>query len=283
MLLAGELERHEYAVVGLPVVPAGAVEEFPADPITLSGWTWPRMIDCGVELVAAEFGHQPAPGLLVQPPADEFLHVLEPVLVDIAERQFPELLRREGVGVLLQDRLAPAVLVVRDVEPRGERGPSPSRWRVNGQELLRCQRARMYFTSPSTPAFSTKAIMLAGRRILVAEDEALLAIDLALSIQDALGQVVGPVATVAEALVLLENEVIEAAILDVHLTDRDIVPVAKALLANGAAVIFHTASEIPGEIIATFGAVAICPKPMASEAVVHRLKRAIDDAGAAKG
>lgn len=72
--------------------------------------------------------------------------------------------------------------------------------------------------------------MLTGRRVLVAEDEPLLALDLAPSIEEARGEVVRAVATVAEALTLLAAEWIEAAILDVYLADRDVAPLARALL-----------------------------------------------------
>ena len=117
--------------------------------------------------------------------------------------------------------------------------------------------------------------MLTGRRVLIAEDEPLLALDLSLSIEEARGEVVGPVATVAEALALIEREPVEAAILDVHLADRDIAPVAEALLARGVAVLFHTASAVPGEIARKFGAVPVCPKPMPPQAVLDTLARAL--------
>lgn len=62
--------------------------------------------------------------------------------------------------------------------------------------------------------------MLTGRRVLIAEDEPILALDRALSIEEARGEVVGPVATVAEALAMLAAGWVEAAILDVHLADE---------------------------------------------------------------
>ena len=118
--------------------------------------------------------------------------------------------------------------------------------------------------------------MLAGCRVLIAEDEPLVALVLALSVEEADGEVIGPVATVAEALALLQAERIEAAILDVRLADRDIAPVAHALLERGSSVVFHSASPVPGEIIERFGAVTICPKPTPAKVVVLRLQRQID-------
>jgi len=113
--------------------------------------------------------------------------------------------------------------------------------------------------------------MLNRRRVLVAEDEPFIARALALAVEDADGEVVGPVASVAEGLAVLSREPVDAAILDVRLTDRDVAPIARALLARGKVVVFHTGSAVPDEITEQFGNVAVCPKPMASERVVNRL------------
>ena len=86
-------------------------------------------------------------------------------------------------------------------------------------------------------------------QVLVAEDEPFIAFDLAVAIEDAGGVVVGPAATVAEALALLESNHVAAAILDVNLCDRDISPVAELLLARGVPVIFHTGLGVPEDLI----------------------------------
>jgi DNA-binding response OmpR family regulator len=118
--------------------------------------------------------------------------------------------------------------------------------------------------------------MLQRRRILIAEDEALIAFELALAVQDAGGEVVGPVATVQDGLKLLASEDVHAAILDVQLIDRDIVPVAAILLERGKVVVFHCASRVPSEIVDRFGEPVLCPKPMLPDEVVARLARLID-------
>ena len=58
---------------------------------------------------------------------------------------------------------------------------------------------------------------LSKHRILVVEDEALIAFEIEEIIKDAGGVVAGPFATVDEALRLIENENISAAILDMQL------------------------------------------------------------------
>ncbi len=82
---------------------------------------------------------------------------------------------------------------------------------------------------------------LAGRRILVVEDEVILA----WALQDMLGGygcvVVGPAAGVAEALALIGRVPIDAAVLDVNLNREKCYPVADALARAGIPFVFSTA------------------------------------------
>ena len=113
--------------------------------------------------------------------------------------------------------------------------------------------------------------MLSQRRVLVAEDEFIIASELAAAVEEAGGKVVGPVASVREGLALLRREVVHAAILDVRLVDGEVSPMAHVLLERGVVVVFHSASPIPREITDRHGAVVVCPKPMPPDHVVHRL------------
>ncbi|HEX4180110.1 MAG TPA: response regulator [Caulobacteraceae bacterium] len=121
--------------------------------------------------------------------------------------------------------------------------------------------------------------MLDRRRILIVEDEALIAAYILDAVERADGEPVGPAATVAEALALLDSQDVHAAILDVHLFDCEVTPVAHRLLAAGKPVVFHTASAVPPEITARHGEVAICPKPSPPTTVVRILAELINGAG----
>jgi CheY-like chemotaxis protein len=81
---------------------------------------------------------------------------------------------------------------------------------------------------------------LAGLRVLVVEDEAMVA----MLIEDALLElgclVVGPVAGVAAALQLLETEPVDAAVLDVNLGGEKVFPVADRLASGGVPFLFST-------------------------------------------
>lgn len=70
---------------------------------------------------------------------------------------------------------------------------------------------------------------LTGRRILVVEDEALVAMLVEDALLDAGALVIGPAATVAEALALLDLETPDAAVLDLNLAGETSTPVADAL------------------------------------------------------
>lgn len=91
---------------------------------------------------------------------------------------------------------------------------------------------------------------LAGRRILVVEDEALVAMLVEDALLDAGATVVGPAATVAEALALLEREPDppHAAVLDLNLAGETSTPVADVLAKRGVPFVVATgygASGLP--------------------------------------
>lgn len=113
--------------------------------------------------------------------------------------------------------------------------------------------------------------MLQSRRVLIAEDEPFTAYDLAQSIKEADGVVLGPIASVKEGLELVAEHTIHAAILDVQLADGEVTPLAHLLFERGVVVVFHTASPVPAEITRRHGNVPLCRKPMVSDQVVRHV------------
>jgi len=74
---------------------------------------------------------------------------------------------------------------------------------------------------------------LTNRRILVVEDEYMLAQDMLLELQDAGAVVIGPEPSVARALMRINEETtIDAVVLDVNLGGEQAFPVADALVAK---------------------------------------------------
>lgn len=113
--------------------------------------------------------------------------------------------------------------------------------------------------------------MLTGALVLVAEDQIFIALDLALAVEDAGGEVAGPVASVKNALALIEARPITAAILDSNLTDGDITPVATLLLEAGIPIIIQTGVGITSEFAMRFSNLVEYIKPYVAADLVSKL------------
>jgi predicted TIM-barrel fold metal-dependent hydrolase len=64
---------------------------------------------------------------------------------------------------------------------------------------------------------------------------------------------------------------VDAAILDVNLSDRDICPVAELLIARGVPVIFHTGLGLPDELSKKFPNLIVHLKPLVPEQLIRQL------------
>ena len=104
---------------------------------------------------------------------------------------------------------------------------------------------------------------LRGRRVLVVEDEFILAQDLLEELLRCDAEVMGPVATVAEALALLQSRPLPyMAILDIKLSDGLVYPVADALRHLGVPFIFATGYD-HSAIPPAYADVTLAQKPVA--------------------
>lgn len=81
----------------------------------------------------------------------------------------------------------------------------------------------------------------AGRRVLVVEDESLVAMLLETILEDMGCVPVGPAATVDEGLQLAgEDQPLDSALLDVNVAGKQVFPIAEALKARGVPFVFST-------------------------------------------
>jgi ActR/RegA family two-component response regulator len=112
---------------------------------------------------------------------------------------------------------------------------------------------------------------LRGRRLLIVEDEYMIAADLAYTLEDRGVEVVGPVGSVDEALALVEAEGrLDGAVLDLNLGNDRAYPVADALLARGVPFVFATGYG--REVIpAAYAEVPRCEKPIEMSALAKLL------------
>ena len=81
---------------------------------------------------------------------------------------------------------------------------------------------------------------LRGRTILVVEDETLIALDVVRILREVGCQVVGPVASVSDAMTTLDSATIEAAVLDVNLHAEKSLPVMDRLIGDGVPFVITT-------------------------------------------
>ena len=116
-------------------------------------------------------------------------------------------------------------------------------------------------------------------RILIVEDEAIIALNLAHAVEDVDGEVVGPVASVAEALALLETTPVNGAVLDANLVDGAVTPLALHLLDLGVPFVVHTGTGLPPDLAARPVDLPLVMKPAQATSVVATLMRKLDPPG----
>lgn len=130
---------------------------------------------------------------------------------------------------------------------------------------------------PLSPMDTQQPLPLEKVRILVVENEALIAIQLECELEDAGAIVVGPVPLVSEALALIEEGQFDAAIMNVNLNDGPSYPAAEALREKGKPFMFVTAFEhtmLPGAM----ASVPVLSKPLTAAQLVNSLVSLLEQA-----
>jgi len=113
---------------------------------------------------------------------------------------------------------------------------------------------------------------MAGTRVLVVEDESLLAETLCDLMQDAGFEPVGPAATVAEALRLIGLGAIDVALLDIRLKRETSFPIAHELRKRGIPWLFLTSyaqHQLPDDLADAL----VIEKPFSPPALVETVRR----------
>lgn len=116
---------------------------------------------------------------------------------------------------------------------------------------------------------------LKGRRFLVVEDEYLIAADLAAFLEAQGIEVVGPAASVNEALALLESDGdrLDGAVLDINLQDDRVYPVADVLRSRGVPFVFTTGYDACA-IPKSYADIPRCDKPVDEQRLIRVLREA---------
>lgn len=116
--------------------------------------------------------------------------------------------------------------------------------------------------------------MLSGIRVLIVEDEALVAATLSDALENAGGEVVGVARTVTEARELIRMLTFDVAVLDLHLPDGDITPVLEALHARQAPTVIYSGGELPEKVRARHPELVALRKPVLPGRMVAEILRA---------
>ena len=122
--------------------------------------------------------------------------------------------------------------------------------------------------------------MLAGYRVLVVEDEPLVAEDLKALLAEAEGVLVGPASSVREAQHLIKDgPAVDAALLDVNLRDGLVTPVLEALSARGVPTVVYTGGAVPEDVRQRHPELIALAKPVPPARLIGELRKVIKASG----
>jgi two-component SAPR family response regulator len=115
---------------------------------------------------------------------------------------------------------------------------------------------------------------LAGKRILIVEDEIIVALGLADKVTADRATAVGPVSTVNAALDVIANTELDGVILDVKLREEMAFPVADVLADRHIPFVFTTGLDA-GDIPSRHANVCCLQKPLTTEVICRALEETI--------
>jgi DNA-binding response OmpR family regulator len=109
--------------------------------------------------------------------------------------------------------------------------------------------------------------------VLLTEDEALIGLDLGDILEGAGYRVIGPAATIAEALSFMRRETPQMAIIDVRLRDGDCMEIMRDLRQRGVPFVVHSGCQVDQPFAAEFGDAPWLVKPASPRDVLASLGR----------
>ena len=108
-----------------------------------------------------------------------------------------------------------------------------------------------------------------SQRILVAEDELIIAFDLCDTVEEAGFEVEGPHSGISSAMLAFQKEKPDLAILDVELDDGVVFPLAQKLAEENVPIIFHSGRHSREEVERHFPAATTLAKPCPPAQVIE--------------
>ena len=131
------------------------------------------------------------------------------------------------------------------------------------------------------PPSADAAVTLKEKRVLIVDDEALIALTMKQALQEQGSTVVGPARSSAAALDLIRQQAPDLAILDLNLAGRSSVSIARALRALGVPYVYCTGYADPAQMIEPELRAETLTKPTDPRELVEALRRALAGKAAA--
>ena len=114
--------------------------------------------------------------------------------------------------------------------------------------------------------------------VLVVEDEFIVALDLSETVRELGYRVTGPYANTDHALIAINDDLPDFAILDVSTGDGEIFPLADVLTEAGVPIIFHSGRMTPQEMQSRYPDAQACSKPCPPDQLIAMMNTAIEAA-----
>ncbi len=120
---------------------------------------------------------------------------------------------------------------------------------------------------------------LTGFRVLVVEDDAILAFDIMCCLRDAGAETLGPAANLKRALAMSQELPLSCGVFDVSLRNELVFPAVLALRKQHAGIVFYTGYADTGHLKREWPDAQILSKPSPSKQIVSAVNAACYAAG----
>lgn len=120
------------------------------------------------------------------------------------------------------------------------------------------------------------------QRILVAEDELIVAFDLCDTVAEAGFEVEGPHAGISSAMLAFQKDKPDLAILDITLDDGNVFPLARKLEEEDVPIIFHSGRHTREEVEAQFPKAITLLKPCPPAEMLRAVNDVLEECEAAR-
>ena len=117
-----------------------------------------------------------------------------------------------------------------------------------------------------------------AHRVLVAEDEFIIAIDLCDTVAEAGFEILGPHAGISDAMLSFQMDKPDLAILDITLDDGIVYPLAQKLADENVPIIFHSGRHTREEVEARFPGATTLLKPCPPSEMIEAMNQMLEAA-----